>query len=303
MRLVVLSDVHGNLPALEAVLDDVRQYSPDGFVIAGDLVGAPCMNETFEIFRKLNAWIIRGNTDNNILRYESSDLPEVWSTNPQFGLYRAAHHHLSRINLDYLKSLPEQLTVTLKDTAPIRVVHGSPRDPTEGIYPDRNLEAIDQALAQTTEPVLVCGHTHIPWKLLKEGRLVFNPGAVCMALNGNICAQYAILTWSGNHWQVEHRAVAYDHKRLRRTFKESGMLDEGGPMVRAFFLSIENGAAVGEHLLRHAQRLALEAGFKDNEIIPDPVWEQVVISFNWSEFFHHERRGRAGDRTKCINNY
>jgi predicted phosphodiesterase len=284
MRLVVLSDVHGNLPALEAVLDDARQYSPDGFVVAGDLTGGPQANETIGLLRKLTGWIIRGNSNINLLRYESGDVPDTWRTSRQFGLLRWAHRNLSSTNLTYLQSLPDQLTVALDNTVPIRIVHGSPRNPFESIFPDTDPATLGLALAQTTEPVLICGHTHRSWKFEKDGRLALNPGAVCGALNGDIRSQFALLTWRNVHWKAEHHAVSYDHNRLRVAFKESGLLDEGGPIARSFLLSIETGRNVNLHLLNHAYRLAAEAGFKDVDVVPDLIWEQAAASFNWCEF-------------------
>ncbi len=63
MRLAVLSDIHDNLPALEAELADVQQYEADGFIIAGDLTGGPQTMETLRMLRSLGTWIIRGNDD------------------------------------------------------------------------------------------------------------------------------------------------------------------------------------------------------------------------------------------------
>ncbi len=283
MRLAVLSDVHGNLPALEAVLEDVQQYAVDGFVVAGDLTGGPQANETIERLRALESWMIQGNSDINLLRYECGDAPPAWHTSRQYCLLRWAHRNLSQENLAYLQSLPEQLTAALVGTKPIRVVHGSPRNPFESIFPDRDLTVLDLALAQITEPVLICGHTHLPWSLEKNGRLALNPGAVCGALNGDTRAQYALLTWRNGRWHAGHHAVSYDHTRVRAAFRESGLLEEGGALAQAFLLSIETGKNVAECLLRHAYRLAAEAGLRDCAVVPDAIWDQAAASFDWRE--------------------
>jgi len=96
MRLAVLADVHGNLPALEAVLDDVHRHTVDGFIVAGDLIAAPHANETIRLLRSLGSWMIRGNSDDNLLRYNAGDAPEAWRTSRQFGLLRFAHRHLDK---------------------------------------------------------------------------------------------------------------------------------------------------------------------------------------------------------------
>jgi hypothetical protein len=179
--------------------------------------------------------------------------------------------------------LPEQRVIELPGTTPIRVVHGSPRDPVEGLHPDEP-EALDRALANTLEPVLVCGHSHLPWKLERDGKLALNPGAVCGALNGDTRAQYAILTWQHRRWQAEHRAARYDLGQIRAAFRDSGLLEEGGPLARAFLLSIETGQNVGEEWLAYAYSAAANVGFKDCDVVPDAIWEQAATTFEWDKY-------------------
>jgi len=271
MRLAVLADVHGNLPALEAVLTDIQQYGVDGIIVAGDLItGGPQPIETMHLLRSLGGWMIRGNTDNYLLDYDAGEAPDAWRASSQWAVMRWSYFHLDRVTLDFIASLPEQQAVDLPGTAPIRVVHGSPRHPAEPLFPDRDPLTLrvarkadllppdrapmplDAVLAQINEPVLACGHTHIPWQQEQARGLVFNPGAVCGALNGDTRAQYALLTWQDHHWSVEHRAVPYDLDRIRAAFRASGLLVEGGALARAFLLSIETGQNIGSYLLAHA---------------------------------------------------
>jgi putative phosphoesterase len=281
MRLAVMSDVHGNLPALQAVLEDLQHHQVDGIVVAGDFTGGPQPVETMRLLRSLGAWMIRGNSDTALLRYDAGDAPKAWRTSRQFALLRWGHRHVDKETLDFLRSLPEQRVVEIAGTAALRVVHGSPRDPTESIFPDRDPAILDLALAQTSEPVLVCGHTHIPWKVERHGRLALNPGAVCGPLNGDVCAQYAVLTWQDDHWQVQHHAVPYDLGKIRAAFQESGLLEEGGALARAFLLSTETGQNVADEFFSYAHGLAAEAGFGDDGVIPDAVWEHAAATFDW----------------------
>ena len=301
MRLAVLADIHGNLPALEAVLTETQQHDVDGIIVAGDLTAGPQPIETIRLLRSLDSWMIRGNTDNNLLRYDAGDAPDGWRVSRQWAVMRWSYLHLDRETLDFIASLPEQRAIALDDTAPIRVVHGSPRNSSESLFPDRDLvklslfrkagllppdrdpARLELAFAQINEPVLVCGHTHIPWKQEHDSRLALNPGAVCGPLNGDVRAQYALLTWQDGHWQVEHRAVPYDLEHIRAAFRESGLLAEGGGLARAFLLSIETGQNVGGYFLSHAYGLAAEAGCGDCDIVPDVIWERAVATFDWGE--------------------
>jgi len=141
--------------------------------------------------------------------------------------------------------------------------------------------AVDLALSQTDEPVLVCGHTHIPWKWERNGRLALNPGAVCGPLDGYIGAQYALLTWHGDHWAVEHRAVPYDMERLRVSFEESGLLAKGGALARALLLCLVTGRNVWREFLTYARELTAGAGLGDGGIVPDHIWERAEARFDW----------------------
>lgn len=307
-RLAVLADIHGNLPALEAVLADLQQHDVDGVIVAGDLVGSgPHSVEVIRLLRSLRAWMIRGNSENYFLDYDSGKSPDGWYTSYQWAVMRWSYHSLDRETLDFVASLPEQRLVTLNGAAPIRVVHGSLQSPSGRIFPDRDPArlhwfresgllapnwypaGLDAALAQLDEPVLVCGHTHIPWKQEHNGKLAFNPGAVCNPLDGDTRAQYALLTWQGGRWQVEHRAVAYNLDRIRAAFRESGLLAEGGAFARACLLGIETGQNVTGRFVSHVNELAAEAGFEDCDVVPDGIWDRAVATFDWDEFAGSEQ--------------
>lgn len=280
-RLAVLSDIHGNLPALEAVLADVRQFTVDGAILAGDYTGGPQPMETIRLLRSLGGWMIRGNGDTGLVRYDRGDAPSAWHTHHQFSIMRWAYDLLDEETLVFFASLPVQRTVEVDGAAPIRVVHGSPRSETEGLLPGGELGSVDLALSQVDEPVLVCGHTHRPWQWRHSGRLALNPGAVCGPLDGYIGAQYALLTWDDQRWAVEHRAVPYDIERLRVSFEESGLLDQGGALARALLLCLVTGRNVWREFLTHARALAAQAGSGGGGVVPDDVWERAEASFDW----------------------
>ena len=281
MHLAVLSDIHGNLPALEAVLQDLQSWDMSGIIVAGDFIGGPKPIETIRRLRSLDAWMIRGNSDDNLLRYGNGLAPQAWYSSHQFALLRWAHRHVDKDAFEFLQSLPQQRVVHMPGTEAIRVVHGSPRNPYESIFPDREPITLDVALAQVDEPVFVCGHTHIPWTVKRHGRLALNPGAVCGPLNGYVGAQYALLTWQDSHWQVDHRAVDYDLEQIRVAFRESGLLDEGGALARSFLRSIETGQNGADWFLSYAYSLAAEAGHKGLSVVPDEIWERAATTFDW----------------------
>ena len=284
MRLAVMADTHGNLPALEAVLEDIAPLHVDSILVAGDLVGAPGAEETIRLLRARGAIMIRGNSDTGLLRYNAVPNDHPWRTHRQFALLRWDHRHLNTETLNYLGSLPEQRVVDIPGTAPIRIFHGAPWDASFGLDPDEEPEMLDRAFAQTVEQVLLCGHTHVPWQREKDGRLALNPGSVAGPLNGDMRAQYAFLAWQHGRWDAEHRAVPYDLSRIRADFQESGLLEEGGVLAQSWLLSIETGRDVTREFLTYAYRLAEEAGFKDCDAVPDEVWDRAAETFPWERF-------------------
>jgi predicted phosphodiesterase len=301
MRLAILADVHGNLPALEAVLEDVTKQNVDRILVAGDLTGGPQSQEVIDRMRALNAWAIRGNREEYLTAYNAGTVPDYWRESEQWAPLRWEHRRLDRAALDWVASLPGPRVFVSDGTAPIRVVHGSPNSVREPLFPQDEavlkwfrvsgykeqelgpgrLEAVLDALV---EPVLVCGHTHISWQQEQNGQLVLNPGSVGAPLNGDVRAQYALLEWRGGRWQVEHRAIPYDLARVRRVFQESGYLEEGGPYARAWLTCIETGRYVWGKFLAHARRLASETGKAGRQTTIAEVWDQAVATFDWETF-------------------
>jgi putative phosphoesterase len=293
VHLAVLADVHGNLPALEAVLDDAQQYRVDGVIVAGDLTGGPEDVKVIQRLRSLGSWAIRGNREEYLLEYRSQG-------GRHWAFLRSLHRRLSDQARDYIASLPTQRVVSADGTEPIRVVHGSPYSSREMLIPEDDADTLqvfeqagllptDQNPARAAssageeidENVLVCGHTHIPWAQEHAGKLIFNPGAVGMPINGDSRAQYAILTWQSRRWRVEHRAVPYAIERTRAAFRESRLLEDGGGFARAGFLAIETGQNVPGRFIKHARSAATQAGFARDAVLPDAVWEQIEATFDW----------------------
>jgi predicted phosphodiesterase len=302
MRLAILSDIHGNLPALEAVLEEVRRHTVDGILVAGDTVGGPQQRQAIRLLRSLGSWMIQGNNERYLQDYDGGNIPEAQRHSLQWAAMRWMYHHLDRETLDFVMALPEERVIALEGTAPIRVVHGSPRNLSEGLFPDRDPvklclfkkagflsdgrqpPRLDRVLQQIAEPVLVCGHTHIPWQQREGSQMVLNPGSVGASIDGDVRAQYALLTWQGGRWQAEQRMVPYDLERIRAAFAESGFLQRGGGFARACLRGIETGQNVPGFLVAHAYTLAAEAGFEGCRVVPDAIWEQAVATFDWESW-------------------
>lgn len=144
-----------------------------------------------------------------------------------------------------------------------------------------DLVTLDQALALTPAPVLVCGHTHVQWSLCRNGKQVINPGAAAGTLIGPR-AQYARLTWDGRQWQVELRTLDYDFASLKQAFESRGLLADGGPMARGFLLSLETGHDFMMAFLHYAYDLASQSGWPGGPALPDEIYQRANETFCWT---------------------
>jgi putative phosphoesterase len=281
MRFAVLADIHGNLPALQAILQDADKERVDGFILAGDYFAGPQGSQTTRLLHSLRGWKISGNGEVNLRREARGEAPPSWWSYKQFALHRWLAGQMSPVDWEFVHSLPEQQVIDLPGAAPVRVVHGSHRSPFEEIHPEEPASALEAVLAETSEAVFICGHTHLPWIVRRDGRLALNPGAVCGPLDGFVGAEYALLSWDGSRWQAELRAVPYDIAAVRRAFRESGLLHEGGALARAFLASIETGQNIGRGFLDYAFRLAAQAGDANCLFVPDTIWDEAARTFCW----------------------
>lgn len=209
LRVGVLSDVHGNVHALEAVLRDVRDQGCDALVVAGDLAAyGPAPAETVDLLVGLDALIVRGNTDRYLAQGEASS---ARGRDPG----RAASLSWTRALLgeERLRFLGQLPTSAQLDGC--MVVHASPDDDERGIGPDTPDEEIR---AHAWQGTILCGHTHRPLHRHVPGRQVVNAGSVGWPLDGDPRPSYAVLERApGEHelpWRVSLRRVEYDSSRV-----------------------------------------------------------------------------------------
>jgi putative phosphoesterase len=190
MRVAALCDVHGNLPALEAVLAEVASLDVDRIVCGGDVVAGPFPAECLDRLRRAGAAFVRGNADR-----ESPRAPA--------GTWEWIASQLDPDALQFLAALP--LTVSLGD---VLYCHGSPRDDDEiltRVSPDERFRA---ALAGVEERLVVGGHTHVQFERQVEGIRFVNAGSVGMPYEGRQGAFWAIL--DGDQAEFRHTPYAVD---------------------------------------------------------------------------------------------
>ncbi len=234
---VVFGDIHGNIAALEAVVQDMaeRGLRGDRYCL-GDLVGYGTFpNEVVEFVRRRNIPTIEGNYDRGV-GANSDDCGCAYQTEAarQLGDRSIAwtNDAITPENRTYLAGLPKQIQVELGDRT-ILLVHGSPRRVNEYLYEDRPDETFERLLDVTGAAVLVCGHTHIPYhKSLEGGRHVVNAGSVGKPKDGDPRACYVVLRGDGPDLDVAFHRVAYDIERTATAIEATEMPDQFAEMLR-----------------------------------------------------------------------
>jgi predicted phosphodiesterase len=224
----VLADIHGNLPALEAVLADLERVRPDHVAIAGDFVNrGPQSRVVLERIAPLGYPAISGNHDTWLASLARGEkLPDGWET-PWWTPVRLAVGEITPAWAAWLEDLPFMLRLALPGADPVLIVHGSPRDARDGMGRMRSNAQVAEALAGVEETTVIGAHIHYPYERWMAGRHVVVVGAVGCPFNGDTNAQYGLFRWDGVAWRFEHRSVPYDRAPLYAAWREHGYLADG----------------------------------------------------------------------------
>jgi predicted phosphodiesterase len=189
--VAVLSDIHGVLPGLEAVLAEPEVAAAEAIVLTGDVAAGPQPVAVLDRLAALGdraVWI-RGNADRELAEYRRSGRTSIPDPIAPW-----AAEQLRDDQVERLARLPTSATRTVTGLGPVCFCHATPRDDEEVVLVDSCLERWAEVLADLPAEVttVVCGHTHMPFTRLAHGRLVVNPGSVGMPY-GRFGAHWAML--------------------------------------------------------------------------------------------------------------
>lgn len=254
----VIADIHGNVPALDAVLADLERVQPDRVVVAGDFVNrGPQSRAALERIAPYGFPAISGNHDTWLAALaQGQGLPDGWET-PWWTPVRMATAELTPQWQAWLGALPFSLRLELPGAAPVRIVHGSPRHSREGMGRMLGDAILAEALAATDEPTVIGAHIHYPYERRLRLHRAATPeqriekhvvviGAVGCPFNGDINAQYGLFTWDGADWRFEHRSVRYDHEPVYAAWRDSGYLADGS--LASELMMLEHQTAITQYV-------------------------------------------------------
>jgi putative phosphoesterase len=216
-RVAVLSDVHGVLPALEAVRKAVKKEKPDAVMVAGDLaMNGPDPAGTIDALRAMEAdgaIVVQGNTDVAVADADyAAAFPWLLETGISDPLRLAAewaHDALDDEQLAWLRRLPAERRLRIDDTL-ILLTHGSPGSQTQGFDRDLDPTAVLERIARTDARVICCGHTHVPDVREFGWKVIANAGSAGYVFDGDPTASWALVTVDGEVVTTEIRRAEFD---------------------------------------------------------------------------------------------
>ncbi|HSZ06310.1 MAG TPA: metallophosphoesterase family protein [Solirubrobacteraceae bacterium] len=227
--VAVITDIHGNLPALEAALARIEELGIESVLCGGDLVGyGPHPNEVCALIAQREIPTIYGNYDYAIARDEE-DCGCAYVTPHDRELGRMSVDwtlaHTSQDAKDFMRGLPFDLHFPL-GSVDVHLVHGSPRKVNEYLFEDKPARLYERLAAAERDPLLVFGHTHKPWVHEYGGVLFVNCGSVGKPKDSDPRGAFAVLTATGGGVDVSIERVDYDAEAVAAEVRVAGLPGE-----------------------------------------------------------------------------
>jgi len=221
MRIAILSDIHGNQVALEAVLEHIaQQQAIDALVVAGDLcLNGPCPQQVLETLQTLKCPVIQGNVD-----------VDVVTQRPKKGTKKRAivdwtREQIGEAGINYLDALPTSHLVANPDGSDVLVVHANPLNQEDTIFPTATDKELEHLLddVPSTIGAIAFGHLHIAYQRCWRHLLLLDAGSCGLPRDEDHRASYGVLTWRDGEWHAEHHRVEYDVPKVVNQLRTCGM--------------------------------------------------------------------------------
>lgn len=279
--IAILSDIHGNMPALLAVLNDMPTISQ--IWVAGDSLGEfPYPTEVLDKLIELKVRAVAGNREISLLEYYNGEHPE-WKNGRQFGVLAHTAEKLTSDHWEYLKSLPHPLIMNeegggLKGGAIL--AHGAPINIRKLIKSSVDATELIHSCSQN---LIVVGHTH-HIKLFKENdKIVIGAGSVGLPLDGvGGIATYVL--YDEITKKIVFRQVSYDIEVVIRDMKERGYSETSPGVCEAIIYEMQTGRHYMMSLAHFATTYASKKMGKPIDVVPNELWKEAEILWDRTEW-------------------
>lgn len=248
MKIAAIYDIHGNLPALEAVLSEIDREGVDVIVVGGDMVPGPMPRDVLEVLLSLGdrvSWI-RGNCEREVVAAFDGGTPGQNQSEEVRASTVWTAGQMERRHRDFMAGLPEKISSRVEGVGEVLFCHGSPRSDMEMLTVATPEERLREALAGVKENVVVCGHTHVQFDRVCEGKRVVNAGSVGMPY-GDPGAYWLLLGPN-----VSLRKTNYDLEDAAELVRKSGY-----PMAQDFADNNVLKPAAAQEAIEFFERMAV----------------------------------------------
>ncbi len=240
MKIAILSDIHGNIPALLQVLEDLDRQHPDLVVLNGDIInrGPDSLEVVERLAQRLpEAHYIKGNHEAWILRCRQDLRPR---SGIRFETKRFAYWTLDQLGDTVARIEPwhDELDLCTHSGGEIHFTHGSRLGNRDGLHPKTEERDLAAKLGDRRD-LFIASHTHIPMIRHYQDTLIVNSGSVGAPFDRDPRASYALVSRLHNRWEAEIRRIPYPREATEARYQESGFLHGGGPLTRLMLRELQ----------------------------------------------------------------
>ncbi len=279
-KLAILSDIHGNLPALEAVISDLESFDVDHVIVPGDVINfGPFPRQVAELVLEKGWSVTRGNNEYFLLDYNTPRAPAEWADPVRFAPTSWTVRQFDQRLTTRIACWPDMLNLRFRDAPSIQVFHGAPTSPWENLYWTLTDAEIETLLCNVEADYVICGHSHLPMDRQAGRWRIFNPGSTGLPLDGIFSASYLILEGNEQGWEPTFCRIPFDYERVFKEFESSGFNEECGPLGRLTVEVYKTARPLFGFLL---WRAAKQSGAPITEALLD----EYLATVSWWEFEH-----------------
>jgi predicted phosphodiesterase len=241
-RLALLSDIHANLPALEAVAADIDAARPDAVYVLGDMInGCAWPAETLDFIAARGWPMLIGNHDDAVIQLGTPRMERRYADSRYYANLWWTRAALRPDHVALIETLPRELSLAFSDAKPVRLLHGLPGNFFVGFRPDSPDMWIADQLRAIPEPTVADGHTHFPMERRVARWQVINTGSAGAPYDGDPWPSYALLDGKRRGWRVTLRRIDYDRARVEAGYHDSGLARDGGALSIMFHRTVMTG--------------------------------------------------------------
>ncbi len=258
MKIAVLSDVHGNSPALEVVLDDIERWKPDKVIVNGDLINrGPCSMQVLQMVLQSypESIFLKGNHECFVLACGGPDEP---TSGPVYEIRRFTHWTYAQLGeeVERIVAWDDSLDLDDLEGGTLHITHGTRLGNRDGITPRTEDCELPDKLGDKKN-LFITSHTHWPFMREFNGTMVVNSGSVGSPFDRDYRPSYIQLSFSRGRWHAEIIRLDYDRVFTEIDYKKSGFMDAGGPITRIMLMELRHSRGLIAPWMRNYEAAVL----------------------------------------------